>query len=575
MLPETRSCQACENRFSVEADDIAFYQKMEVPAPTWCPSCRTQRRLMWRAERALYRRKSDLTGKEIFSTYHPEAPVVVYENEEWWTDKWEGLEYGKDIDWNKPFLQQVIELARVVPRPARSVFNLENSDYSNNAGQLKDCYLVFTGQNDESSYYSVALGWSRDCMDCNYVFESELCYWCVNCTKCYGRKYSVDCENSQNLWFCKNLVNSSDCFGCVNVRNKRFCIFNQQYAEEEYKQKLAEFHLGSRSAVNQMWKKVLEFQSQFPVKFAHENQNENCTGENISNSKNVQQSYFVGGGENMKYCQMVMVPSTQDSYDYCFWGGGSQLIYECVNVGYDPSRLKFCYEMYPACSDSEYSMYSTSSSDLFGCVGLRNKKFCILNKQYTEEEYKQLVTTVRQYMKDMPYTDQAGRVFAYGEFFPSECMPYGYNESLAYELFPLTKEEAQGQAIPWRELEPKQFEGALTAEQVPNNISAISVDTTKQAIQCEHASTCKHNCNGAFKFLPQEIQFYQTHGIPLPTLCPSCRHYQRIPFRNLPQLRQSVCDCQGIRAKQGYSNLVTHEHGTNPCGTQFVTAYAL
>lgn len=574
MQPEERVCKNCANRFSVEADDVAFYQKMEVPAPTWCPMCRAQRRLMWRAERALYRRKSDLSGKDIFSTYHQNAPVKVYENDEWWSDNWDAMDQGMEIDWSRPFLEQVKELMGKVPKPARSVYNMENSDYSNNAGELKNCYLVFSGQSTENSFYTVAISDSRDCMDCNYIGDSELCYWSFNLKKCFQCYYSIDCENSQNLWFCKNVVNSSDCFGCVNLKNKRFCIYNQQYTEAEYREHVKALNAGSYQAVQNIWKQVLEFQSRFPVKFAHESQNDQCTGENISNSKNVQQSYFVAGGENVKYCQMVLVPTVKDSYDYCFWGGNSELIYESVNVGYDPLRLKFCLEMFPSCSESEYSMNCTSTSNVFGCIGLKKKQFCILNKQYSEEEYKELVKKLKQHMIDKPYVDKAGRVFAYGEYFPPEFLPYGYNETLAYELFPMTETEAQAQGIPWRTPEVKQYPNVTLAADLPDTIEQVSVDILQTVIACEHAGTCAHNCTTAFKILPQELAFYQKQGIPLPRLCPSCRHYQRIPFRNFPQLRTTACQCAGAQDdKAQYQNLVQHDHGQEHCPREFVTAY--
>lgn len=574
MQTESKSCQRCGDRFSVEADDLAFYQKMDVPAPTWCPMCRAQRRLMWRAERALYRRKSDLSGKDIFSTYHQDAPVKVYENGEWWSDKWDAMDYGMDIDWSRPFLEQLKELMGQVPKPARSVYNMENSDYSNNAGELKDCYLVFSAQSVESSFYSVAISDSRDVMDSNYLGNCELCYWCFNCTKCFQCFYSIDCDNSQNLWFCKNVVNSSDCFGCVNIRNKRFCIYNQQYTEVEYREHIKALNPQSYAAVQEIWKQVKQFQTQFPVKFAHENQNENSTGENISNSTNVQQSYYIADGENVKYCQMVLVPTVKDSYDYCFWGSNAELIYESVDVGYDPSRLKFCKEMYPSCSDGEYSMNCTVSSNVFGCIGLKKKQFCILNKQYSEEEYKQLVKKLRQHMIDKPYIDKAGRTFAYGEFYPPEFLPYGYNETLAHELFPMTEAEAAAEGIPWRTPEVKNYPSVTQAASLPDTIAETSKNILQTVITCEHSGTCAHNCTTAFKILPQELAFYQKQGIPLPHLCPSCRHYQRIPFRNFPQLRTASCQCVGTQDERAqYKNIAQHDHAADQCPRDFMTAY--
>ena len=44
-LSETKVCQNCKKDFVIEPDDFAFYEKMKVPAPTFCPDCRmTQRK---------------------------------------------------------------------------------------------------------------------------------------------------------------------------------------------------------------------------------------------------------------------------------------------------------------------------------------------------------------------------------------------------------------------------------------------------------------------------------------------------------------------------------------------------
>ena len=59
-----------------------------------------------------------------------------------------------------------------------------------------------------------------------------------------------------------------------------------------------------------------------------------------------------------------------------------------------------------------------SSSDCFGCVSIRNKKYCILNKQYTKEEYEELLPKIIAHMSEMPFiSKQTGTKFAYGDFF--------------------------------------------------------------------------------------------------------------------------------------------------------------
>ncbi|MBI4652772.1 hypothetical protein HY750_00770 [Candidatus Kuenenbacteria bacterium] len=100
---------------------------------------------------------------------------------------------------------------------------------------------------------------------------------------------------------------------------------------------------------------------------------------------------------------MFFTPSARDCYDCTLWGENSELLYECSSVAGGVNRIKFCYRCYLNCSNIEYSNHCHSSSNLFGCVGLRHKEYCILNKQYTKEEYEKLVPKIIKHMNEMPY----------------------------------------------------------------------------------------------------------------------------------------------------------------------------
>ena len=109
---ETKNCQNCKKEFVIEPDDFAFYEKIKVPAPTFCPDCRMQRRFAWRNERTLYKRKSDAPGSqgEIFSIFSPDSDQTVYDHKTWWGDSWDAIYYGQNIDFNKPFFD-IIKMA--------------------------------------------------------------------------------------------------------------------------------------------------------------------------------------------------------------------------------------------------------------------------------------------------------------------------------------------------------------------------------------------------------------------------------------------------------------------------------
>lgn len=115
MNSEVRQCQNCKQNFTIESEDFDFYAKIKVPAPTFCPECRFQRRIAFRNERKLMRVKSAKSGKDIFSLY-PQEAGAIYSEEEWWSDDWDPMVYGRDYDFSKPFFSQLLELSRIVPR---------------------------------------------------------------------------------------------------------------------------------------------------------------------------------------------------------------------------------------------------------------------------------------------------------------------------------------------------------------------------------------------------------------------------------------------------------------------------
>jgi len=122
-------------------------------------------------------------------------------------------------------------------------------------------------------------------------------------------------------------------------------------------------------------------------------------------------------GEDLKYCQYLQDKPARDSYDHTIWGNGTELVYESQQVGDGAYNLKFCVESWVNVKNLEYCVECQSLSDCFGCVSLRNKKYCILNKQYSKAEYETLREKIKKHMDTMPYKDKMGRIYRYGEFF--------------------------------------------------------------------------------------------------------------------------------------------------------------
>ncbi|KKT79011.1 MAG: hypothetical protein UW74_C0007G0011 [Candidatus Giovannonibacteria bacterium GW2011_GWC2_44_8] len=564
MTAETKTCQNCKNNFVIEPEDFKFYEKMQVPPPTFCPDCRFQRRAMFRNERKLFWVKSAKSGKEILSLYPPESWFAIYDEKEWWSDDWDPMEYGKDYDFSRPFFEQFFKLSKTVPRYSRDVMNMVNSDYSANASDLKNCYLLFNSNFTEDSAYGNAVDGSAFCFDNSHLSKCERCYNSFWLTNCYQTNFSSQCEDSNNVWFSKNCRGCSDCFGCVNLRGKKYHIFNEPYSKEDYEKKLRSLSLHTASGVDRAKAKAHVFWFQFPNKYLQGIKNLNSSGEYVTNSKNVKHSYLIREGEDMKYAQYMQVPPHKDLMDVTVGGNGMELSYEDVVCGWGKLyKVKFCAECWPDDIDLEYSMFCSSCSDLLGCMGLRKKRYCILNKQYSKEEYEILKEKIKKHMDEMPYIDKKGRIYKYGEFFPAEISPFAYNQTIAIQHFPLKKEEAEAQGFQWHEPNRREYEITMKAEDIPESIQDIGDEILKEVIQCAE-------CKRAYRLIKQELDFLKRERIAAPRICVDCRHEERISQRNKARFYERQCMCD----YKVFNNFSKHEnHPEERCPDKFETAY--
>lgn len=532
----TQVCRNCNQNFAIDSRDIDFYKKINVPAPTWCPECRLMRRLAFRNERYLYKRPCGLCNKNTMTTYAPDGGYIIYCNTCWWSDSWEATDFGQDYDPNRSFFEQFEELSKKVPH--QPVFSLHttlvNSEYTNLVTNLKNCYLIFNSDYNENCAYGTEIESSKDCFDCLMIDNCELSYESINCQKSYRAIYTIDSEACSDIWFSKNCVGCSNCFGCVNLRNKKYHIWNEPYSEEDYHKKVKE--ILSQESPESLIKKRDNFSKQFPVKYFHGRQNQNVSGDYIYNSKNTLNSYISNGGENNRYCVWLLVPPVKDCMDFTEFGDGAELMYETITAGTHSSRVKFSRHSIGN-RDVEYALYCRNSHDLFGCISLYKKEYCILNKQYSKEEYYKLRQKI---IDDMEHRGE------YGEFFPIHTSQFAYNESSAYEHFPMTKEAVEAKGWRWKESEKK----AITLE--------------GDIVGCAHNGTCDHHCTIGFRMIDSEREFLKQLGLPLPKLCPNCRHHNRLQYRNTVRLWKRTCMCTQSK----------HLHGESACSNTFETSYS-
>ncbi len=546
MQVETKVCQNCKKDFKIELEDFTFYKKIKVSAPTFCPECRTIRRLLFRNERVLYKKENSASKskEKIISMYSPESPYVIYDKEYWINDdNWDPRDYGVDYDFTKSFFEQFHNLDKKVPKYALYNVNPVRSDYCNICVDMKDCYLVFGSWYSENCQYGDTVLESKNCVDNSWINKCELSTQLINSDTCYQTFFAQDCENCIDCWFIYDCKNCQNCLFSSNLRNQQFYIENKPVSKEEFF-KIKESLLNSlnlKNGLDELFNKYTKVKSQAINKFMIGKNYVNVTGNFINNSRNVKKSHFVSEVDNVRY-SIRSVKGQKDTSDV-FGVSGGELAYESLNVDFSSNILSTLHGL--NLINVSYSIDCDNCNNLFGCIGLHNKSYCILNKQYTKEQYEELVPKIIQHMNDMLYIDSKGRIYKYGEFFPSELSPFCYNETIAQEYFPLTKEEALKQGFKWKDREERNYTIDIKTEDIPNDIKKVKDDMVGKVIECEHKGECNEQCTEAFKIIGAELQFYQRMNLPLPRLCPNCRHYQRLKQRNPLNLWHRKCMKEG------------------------------
>jgi len=442
-------CQQCKTDFEINKGDREFYDIFQVPDPVFCPKCRLMTRLAFRNAKSLYKRKCDLSGKEIISQYHSEQPFPVY-----------------------------------------------------------DCY------------FSNRVFYSKNCIDCSVIYKCELCYECIDCNECFNVQFCQDTKSSTDCMFMLDCRSCQNCIGCVNQRYAKYMILNKQYTKEEFEEKRKNLNF---SKLKKEFKELVKTQ---PHRNLQVERNENSLGNYLYNSKNAYMCFDSDDLDNCRYCTRLF-KEVKSCMDHNSWGDRAELLFECNSCGNNVYDLKFCHHCMTDSSHLEYCIMCNASKDCFGCVGLNKHQYCIFNKQYTKEVYEKLKEKIINYMKE---------IGEYGRYFPRSMSDYGYNETIATDYYPLTKEEARKQGFKWYEKQ----------EPPPQ-------ENLKKCI----------DCGNNIQIIKQEKEFLEKARLPEPETCPDCRHKARQAKRTPPEIYKRKCsNCDKI-------TLTSHKTGNIYCDKCF------
>lgn len=263
--------------------------------------------------------------------------------------------------------------------PTHSV-NSENCEYGDQLYYCKNMINCFDTLNSEDCVYIFDSMSVVNSIDCDYSFESQLCYDSVTLSKCFNSSYLEDCSNIQDSMYCYNCRDGNNLFGCANLTGKSFCIFNRQLTEEEYKQQIAKFKNLPPEKALQM---LSDLKKKYPVTQTRGDNNENSPyGDYMYNCKNCYMCLDVGECTNCGY--LYDSGRNTDCWDSTF-SGDSEISYQMVDSGnlFNCNYAIWCTH----CNDSSYLIACGNVKNSLGCVNLNQKEYCILNRQFTKEEY--------------------------------------------------------------------------------------------------------------------------------------------------------------------------------------------
>jgi len=462
-----------------------------------------------------------LSGRQIISVFSQDSPYKVYDQEEWWSDKWNGLDFGRDFDFSRTFADQFKELYEDVPHMSLYNTNVENSYYTNYALNMKNVYLVFGAGNAEDCMYGKFIVNCNDSIDCLSVYDCEFCYEGIASEKCYSCRYFVNCRNCNDCTMVEDCSGSKDLIACFGLRNKQYCIMNKQYTRDEYEKIAKDYEYLTEDKVKFLRANLEKLKANLPHIQSHIYASEDSTGDGLYNCKNTANSFDCKECEDCKY--MYFSPKCKMTHDCSFCApDGTEFCYNvCSVVGLSNSMS--CFYVWNG-DNIFYSIECHNSNNLFGCTGLKSASYCIFNKQYTKEEYNELVPRIIEHMKTTG---------EWGEYLPYSLSAFAYNETIANEYFPITEEQAVALGSRWAEKKEERLEGDAFVP--PADIRDAGDDICDKVLICMETGK-------KYKIMPKELEFYRRFKIPVPRLSPDRRHFDRLEQHNFQQLWDKKCD---------------------------------
>jgi len=503
----------CRQAFTVNARERELLEIFGIEQdPRECPQCRHWRRAMFKGRVAFHRRKSSKSGVEFISCYPAEAPFPVYTLQEWWADDWDPTQFGASIDLEDAFFPQFKKLYLNVPKAGSLNNKTENCEYSVYATDSKNAYYSDVVAHSQDIYYCENItGHCEMLCDCLRCSECGGLYECVECQACRDSSFLLSCSTSWECHYCFDCIGCHHCLFSYNRRNASYLFENRQLTPVEYEDVRARVVDGSAPTQEECrgkWKALLKKASWPALRMVL---CEACTGNALAHCCGCRDCYNCVNSEDCHHSvELGASELTRSNLDVTM-GGTSELVYNTILHGASNYFVRMCLRCRGS-TNLTYCIDCFSCQDCFGCTGLRRKRYCILNREYSPQEYYSTQSALIEQMKE------AGE---WGEFFPADISLYGYNLSMAMNYFPLSREEALARGSQWDD-------GPQTQNVSDGEASSEAPAGEDEALCCERSAR-------RFRITSKELAFYRRRQLPLPRLHPDLRMNERrallLPWR--------------------------------------------
>jgi hypothetical protein len=301
------------------------------------------------------------------------------------------------------------------------------TEYADSVLNSKSVYLSF-GVFESCSYIAYS---SLVTNNCSYILNSmqitnhcENIYYSKAIDKSSNIYYSKFIINSSNIRFSSNLTGCRDCIGCHDLQNVSYHINNRPYTKDEYEKYRT-----------MMMQKTHLFEEKYT---GVSNKSLNAGSKNVQwngilFSSDIENGYYVTRANKGRNVVLITGENSDSSlYDCCDTGINAVDFYG-VQAGWTNANNYYCVSQCESCFNIYYSYYLHNCSYCIGCVWLKNKSYCIFNKEYSKEEREQKANEIFAQM------EKDGTLW---EFFPWSMNPFHFNDTAAYMIDnTFTKEE--------------------------------------------------------------------------------------------------------------------------------------